>query len=56
MFSRGHAFSREFAEHGDVDVQVTTVQFENGVMGILDNVRQSLYGYDQRFEVGLPVH
>ncbi|XP_064615533.1 uncharacterized oxidoreductase YrbE-like [Liolophura sinensis] len=50
VFSRGHAFSDQFAKHGDVDVQVTTVHFENGVIAILDNVRQSLYGYDQRFE------
>jgi myo-inositol 2-dehydrogenase/D-chiro-inositol 1-dehydrogenase len=36
---------------GDVDTAVITLLFENGAMGIIDNSRQAVYGYDQRIEV-----
>ena len=36
---------------GDVDTAVTMLLFENGAMGIIDNSRQAVYGYDQRIEV-----
>ncbi|OCT12085.1 inositol 2-dehydrogenase [Paenibacillus pectinilyticus] len=40
-----------FAEHGDVDTAVVTLRFANGALGVIDNSRQAVYGYDQRVEV-----
>ncbi|CAM3349853.1 inositol 2-dehydrogenase [Paenibacillus taichungensis] len=40
-----------FAEHGDVDTAIVTLSFENGAIGVIDNSRQAVYGYDQRVEV-----
>jgi myo-inositol 2-dehydrogenase/D-chiro-inositol 1-dehydrogenase len=36
---------------GDVDTAITTLKFKNGAMGVIDNSRQAVYGYDQRVEV-----
>lgn len=36
---------------GDVDTVVTTLRFENGAIGVIDNSRKAIYGYDQRVEV-----
>lgn len=36
---------------GDVDTCVITLRFANGCLGVIDNCRQSSYGYDQRVEV-----
>jgi myo-inositol 2-dehydrogenase/D-chiro-inositol 1-dehydrogenase len=36
---------------GDVDTAVITLNFKNGAMGVIDNSRQAVYGYDQRVEV-----
>lgn len=36
---------------GDVDTNIITLRFANGVIGAIDNSRQSVYGYDQRLEV-----
>lgn len=38
-------------ETGDVDTAVVTLKFENGAIGIIDNSRKAVYGYDQRVEV-----
>ena len=38
-------------EAGDVDTAVVTLKFENGAIGIIDNSRKAVYGYDQRVEV-----
>lgn len=38
-------------EFGDVDTAVITLQFSDGTIGIIDNSRQAVYGYDQRVEV-----
>ncbi len=35
----------------DVDTDVVTLKFENGALGVIDNSRQAVYGYDQRLEV-----
>jgi len=40
-----------FAEHGDVDTAIVTLKFANGALGVIDNSRQAVYGYDQRVEV-----
>jgi len=36
---------------GDVDTAIVTLTFENGTIGVIDNSRQAVYGYDQRLEV-----
>lgn len=38
-------------EAGDVDTAMITLKFTNGVIGVIDNSRQAVYGYDQRVEV-----
>lgn len=38
-------------EAGDLDTAVILLQFENGVIGTIDNSREAVYGYDQRVEV-----
>jgi myo-inositol 2-dehydrogenase/D-chiro-inositol 1-dehydrogenase len=38
-------------EIGDVDIDIITLRFTNGVIGSVDNSRQCAYGYDQRLEV-----
>lgn len=41
----------EFAEAGDVDTAVVTLEHANGCLTTIDNSRQAAYGYDQRVEV-----
>ncbi|MDX9801473.1 MAG: inositol 2-dehydrogenase [Spirochaetia bacterium] len=36
---------------GDIDTAVITLKFANGALGIIENSRQAVYGYDQRVEV-----
>lgn len=36
---------------GDVDTCIITLRMANGALGVIDNSRQSVYGYDQRVEV-----
>ncbi len=36
---------------GDVDVDIISLKFANGVVGAIDNSRQCVFGYDQRLEV-----
>jgi myo-inositol 2-dehydrogenase/D-chiro-inositol 1-dehydrogenase len=36
---------------GDVDTAVITLHFTGGALGVIDNSRQAVYGYDQRVEV-----
>jgi myo-inositol 2-dehydrogenase/D-chiro-inositol 1-dehydrogenase len=38
-------------EAGDVDTAVVTLSFANGAIGVIDNSRRAVYGYDQRVEV-----
>jgi myo-inositol 2-dehydrogenase/D-chiro-inositol 1-dehydrogenase len=38
-------------EAGDVDTAVITLRFANGALGVIDNSRKAVYGYDQRVEV-----
>ncbi|CAM4084966.1 inositol 2-dehydrogenase [Paenibacillus alkaliterrae] len=40
-----------FAEFGDVDTAIVTIRFANGALGVIDNSRKAVYGYDQRVEV-----
>ena len=36
---------------GDLDTAMITLKFENGAIGVIDNCREAVYGYDQRVEV-----
>jgi myo-inositol 2-dehydrogenase/D-chiro-inositol 1-dehydrogenase len=36
---------------GDVDTAVITLSFADGAIGVIDNSRKAVYGYDQRVEV-----
>ena len=38
-------------EAGDVDTAVVTLHFVDGTLGVIDNSRRAVYGYDQRVEV-----
>lgn len=38
-------------EAGDVDTALVTLKFANGAIGVIDNSRKAVYGYDQRIEV-----
>jgi len=40
-----------FRKLGDWDTAVTTLLFQNGALGTIDNSRRAVYGYDQRVEV-----
>jgi len=36
---------------GDVDTAAVTLRFRSGAIGVIDNSRRAIYGYDQRAEV-----
>jgi myo-inositol 2-dehydrogenase/D-chiro-inositol 1-dehydrogenase len=38
-------------EAGDIDTALVTLRYANGAIGMIDNSRQAVYGYDQRVEV-----
>jgi myo-inositol 2-dehydrogenase/D-chiro-inositol 1-dehydrogenase len=40
-----------FGQYGDIDTAVITLKFKNGSIGVIDNSRKAVYGYDQRVEV-----
>jgi myo-inositol 2-dehydrogenase/D-chiro-inositol 1-dehydrogenase len=42
---------KQIGEAGDVDTAVVTLRFESGALGVIDNSRRAVYGYDQRVEV-----
>lgn len=41
----------EFEAFDDVDTATIQLRFANGALGIINNSRQAVYGYDQRIEV-----
>jgi len=41
----------EIGKAGDIDTAVITMKFKNGALGVIDNSRRAVYGYDQRVEV-----
>ena len=41
----------DFEAFNDVDTALVQLRFANGALGIIDNSRQAIYGYDQRIEV-----
>ena len=36
---------------GDIDTAIITLSFANGAIGVIDNSRKAVYGYDQRVEI-----
>lgn len=38
-------------EAGDIDTAVIVLRYTNGAIGVIDNSRKAIYGYDQRVEV-----
>lgn len=41
----------EIGEAGDIDTAIITLKLKNGALGVIDNSREAVYGYDQRAEV-----
>ena len=41
----------EIGKAGDIDTAVITLSFKNGAIGVIDNSRKAVYGYDQRVEI-----
>ncbi|WP_225426546.1 inositol 2-dehydrogenase [Companilactobacillus hulinensis] len=41
----------EIGKLGDIDTAIVSLKFANGALGVIDNSRQAVYGYDQRAEV-----
>ena len=41
----------QIGELGDIDTAVVTLKFRSGALGVIDNSRRAVYGYDQRVEV-----
>lgn len=42
---------KKIGEAGDVDTAIITLKFDNGALGVIDNSRKAVYGYDQRVEI-----
>lgn len=52
VFVKGNALIHpEIKEFGDIDTAVIVLTFENGAIGVIDNSRKAVYGYDQRLEI-----
>ncbi len=52
VFARGAVLVDEkVREVGDIDTATVSLKFENGCLGLIDNSRQAIYGYDQRLEI-----
>jgi myo-inositol 2-dehydrogenase/D-chiro-inositol 1-dehydrogenase len=52
VYALGHVLvAPQLTEANDVDTDVVTLRFANGALGVIDNSRQAVYGYDQRLEV-----
>jgi len=41
----------EIGKAGDIDTAIITLTFANGAIGVIDNSRKAVYGYDQRVEI-----
>ncbi len=52
VYARGEVLvDPVFKEADDWDTAVITLSFDNGAVGLIDNSRRAVYGYDQRVEV-----
>lgn len=41
----------KIGDAGDVDTAIISLKFKNGALGVIDNSRKAVYGYDQRVEI-----
>lgn len=52
VFAQGaNLIDPAIGDAGDIDTAITTLKFANGAIGVIDNSRKAVYGYDQRVEV-----
>ena len=52
VFAKGAVLVDEnIGKAGDIDTGVVILKFENGCLGIIENSRKAVYGYDQRLEI-----
>ncbi len=52
IYAMGHLLlNQELKEFSDLDTDVIALRFANGTLGVIDNSRKAVYGYDQRLEV-----
>lgn len=52
VFVKGAALiNPEIERINDIDTAVIVLTFENGAIGVIDNSRKAVYGYDQRLEI-----
>ena len=52
VFAKGEVLvDKAIADAGDIDTAIITLKFENGCIGVIDNSRKAVYGYDQRAEI-----
>lgn len=41
----------KISKYNDIDTAIINLKFSNGMLGVIDNSRQAVYGYDQRIEL-----
>lgn len=52
VYVKGAALANpEIEKLGDIDTALIVLTFANGAIGVIDNSRQAVYGYDQRLEI-----
>lgn len=52
VFAQGDTLiDTKLKQINDIDTVIITLKFANGCLGVIDNSRQAIYGYDQRIEV-----
>lgn len=52
VFAKGSVLvDPAIGEEGDIDTAIITLRFANGCIGVIDNSRKAVYGYDQRLEI-----
>jgi myo-inositol 2-dehydrogenase/D-chiro-inositol 1-dehydrogenase len=52
VYARGAVLvDPEIGKAGDIDTALISLKFANGALGIIENSRKAVYGYDQRIEV-----
>lgn len=52
VFVKGDALiDQRIKQYNDIDTAIIVLTFENGAIGVIDNSRKAVYGYDQRLEI-----
>jgi myo-inositol 2-dehydrogenase/D-chiro-inositol 1-dehydrogenase len=47
----GALIDKRFNDYGDIDTAIISLTFESGAVGVIENSRRAVYGYDQRLEI-----